>query len=613
MKIKLSLILLFFTSLGIAQVNPIDSSFGTNGVVFTPLDTGRVISEASLIQTDGKIVIAGMTPISEIYTSRYLADGLPDNTFGINGTASIPFINLRFISSIIQLTGGELLLGGSMIDTSAINSFIPILVKLKSSGVLDNTFGNNGISIIPTDSTRITVLEELSNGKILAYGSRVHTDMNSYYPQAFMARLHANGNLDTSFHTNIATPWGITGISSVVEVSSTDRIVLGSSDLNVYDSGGAGPGRTYDNTGISMTKIDINGTIDTSFGSFIDFYSSFKPTNVAIQGQNHILTIGYESDAPGWNNYNIELYDYFNINRYDVNGNIDSTFGINGKVRTDLGGESMATGIYVMPNNDFIVTGISTPNGSPYSQFTIVKYTSDGLIDSSCAYGIHKGIAAAGTSYPYHIERTPNLLIQDDNGIILTGAIDTGSTKGFVMARYFMRPVDTRVDITGNMQLTAKAENSKYQWIDCITGNPIPGDTNKVFNAQKSGFYAVVVYQNDCSDTSVCYSLFVGGIEDLDRSTISIFPNPNNGSFTVELHNSTKPSATRFTNSIENQQIMSITRLHLLNLQGQIIYRSESESGSEERIEIQLDTEPGIYFLQVSSEAGMVTKKIVIQ
>lgn len=64
------------------------------------------------------------------------------------------------------------------------------------------------------------------------------------------------------------------------------------------------------------------------------------------------------------------------------------------------------------------------------------------------------------------------------------------------------------VSVTQNLSVfTAGAINASFQWIDCSTMSPIPGETNQSFSATANGSYAVVVTQNGCTDTSSCYSI----------------------------------------------------------------------------------------------------------
>jgi uncharacterized delta-60 repeat protein len=85
--------------IGVDRLNPdgtMDTSFGTGGVVLTPLPTGGAFTRAVAIQANGQILVAavtdddGGTPPAQpeaFLLARYNANGGLDTTFGTNGIA----------------------------------------------------------------------------------------------------------------------------------------------------------------------------------------------------------------------------------------------------------------------------------------------------------------------------------------------------------------------------------------------------------------------------------------------------------------------------------------------------------------------------------------------
>jgi hypothetical protein len=84
--------------------------------------------------------------------------------------------------------------------------------------------------------------------------------------------------------------------------------------------------------------------------------------------------------------------------------------------------------------------------------------------------------------------------------------------------------------------LTASESGATYQWIDCDNNNAsIAGATEQSFTAIENGSYAVIVTNDNCSDTSACEVVANIGIEELLDSEIVVYPNPtNDGHFTVQ-------------------------------------------------------------------------------
>ena len=84
--------------------------------------------------------------------------------------------------------------------------------------------------------------------------------------------------------------------------------------------------------------------------------------------------------------------------------------------------------------------------------------------------------------------------------------------------------------------LTASASGASYQWIDCSNNSPIAGATSQSYTATQNGSYAVIVTQGNCSDTSACLSVTgIGMAENSFASVISVYPNPNQGQFSIDL------------------------------------------------------------------------------
>jgi hypothetical protein len=83
--------------------------------------------------------------------------------------------------------------------------------------------------------------------------------------------------------------------------------------------------------------------------------------------------------------------------------------------------------------------------------------------------------------------------------------------------------------------LTSSAA-ATYQWQ--FNAIDIPGATNQSYDAPQTGFYTVVIAdQNGCISSTTIYVL-IDGIEEAGvDATIRIYPNPSNGSFTIEYDN----------------------------------------------------------------------------
>jgi hypothetical protein len=95
--------------------------------------------------------------------------------------------------------------------------------------------------------------------------------------------------------------------------------------------------------------------------------------------------------------------------------------------------------------------------------------------------------------------------------------------------------LDTSVTQTSPGTLSANAAGAAYQWIDCDSGEPIAGATQKTFEATQTGNYAVVITQLGCSDTSSCYNLIINSTYAPLESGVKVYPNPASDRLTIEL------------------------------------------------------------------------------
>jgi uncharacterized repeat protein (TIGR03803 family) len=93
-----------------------------------------------------------------------------------------------------------------------------------------------------------------------------------------------------------------------------------------------------------------------------------------------------------------------------------------------------------------------------------------------------------------------------------------------------------------NTTLTCNETNCTYQWILCNNGAIINGATQQSFSPTSSGSYACIINKNNCTDTTYCKEILITSVNDNTFYSFDLFPNPNNGSFTI----STKDKGTYY-------------------------------------------------------------------
>ena len=85
--------------------------------------------------------------------------------------------------------------------------------------------------------------------------------------------------------------------------------------------------------------------------------------------------------------------------------------------------------------------------------------------------------------------------------------------------------IDVATSVQNNT-ITANQAGAQYQWINCDDNQPIVGETSQTFSPQSSGNYAVIVYDNNCSDTSACVNITNVGVEEKLDGLVNVYPNP---------------------------------------------------------------------------------------
>jgi hypothetical protein len=139
------------------------------------------------------------------------------------------------------------------------------------------------------------------------------------------------------------------------------------------------------------------------------------------------------------------------------------------------------------------------------------------------------------------------------------------------------------ISVTNNDPiLIANAYPATYQWIFCNNLLHISGATNQTFSPLANGYYACIITQNGCVDTTDCYSVTtVGIIESSFENNILVYPNPTDGLIYVEFKESVK----------------DIT-LDVFDNLGRIVLTKKFEN--IQRIETNIEGSTGLYTIRVS-------------
>jgi uncharacterized delta-60 repeat protein len=392
----------------------LDTSFGTGGKVATDFvsnDEGRSVA----IQNDGRLLVAGsaLNGNNDFALVCYNANGTLDTGFGSGGKVTTAIGSSEDLGyGVAVQSDGKIVVAGESFNGS---NWDFALVRYTSSGVLDTSFGNGGkvTTDISGNAEGGYSLVVQSDGKIVVAGA----SFNGGNWDFALVRYNANGTLDSSFGLGgmITTPIGGDHDEAFsVAMQSNGKIVV------------AGFSRISGNWDFALVRYNVNGTLDSSFGSGGKVTTAIGGgddygLSVAVQSDGKIVVTGMSQNGSDWD---------FALARYDTNGVLDSGFGSGGKVITGIGGsDDHGRAVTMQSDGKIVVVGASF-NGSN-DDFALARYNTNGALDSGFG-SVGKITTAIGSGNDYGYAA----LVQGDGKIVVAGRSYNGSSSDFALVRY---------------------------------------------------------------------------------------------------------------------------------------------------------------------------------
>ncbi len=400
----------------IARLNA-DGSLDTSFSVGTGAD-GSV--DALALQADGKVLIGGLfttyNGTARNYIARLNADGSLDTSFSVGTGANFA------VYAVALQPDGKVLIGGNF--SSYNGTARSSIARLNANGSLDTSF-----SVGTGANSLIEELALQADGKVLIGGA--FTTYNGT-ARNYIARLNANGSLDTSF--NVGT--GANDVVRALAVQPDGKVVIG------------GQFTTYNGTARSrIARLNANGSLDTSFnlgtgandgvyelamqpdgkvligGNFTSF-NGVRRDRIALLNSDGSLS-GPTTSLPGTNSsvramasqsdgkvliggefttYNGTARNY--IARLNASGSLDTSFSVG------TGANGFVYAIALQPDGKALIGGLfTTYNGTPRNY--IARLNADGSLDASFSVGT----GANGGVYA--------LALQADGKVLIGGQFTT--------------------------------------------------------------------------------------------------------------------------------------------------------------------------------------------
>jgi uncharacterized delta-60 repeat protein len=618
----------------------------TNGSLDLTFNNGSLITNdvnAVLIESSGKVYVAGEFSVylSTNYRRilRLNTDGTVDNTF-----LALTSSGITNIYALDQQSDGKLLVGGNMYD-GTIN-----FVRYKTNGSFDLPF----YSGMGPDNTVYAIARQ-SDGNILIGGI-----FNAYnnVGRNCIARVAANcANTQSSILVNgcgsywspsTKYTWTMNGIynDTIVNAWGCDSVITINlvfknktySSINMVscDRYYAPSGRTsWTSSGVYKDSIPNSGGCD----SVITINLTIKPKSLATISKTVCNSFISPSGKHTYTQSGIYQDTLTNAVGCDslitINLAVSRTFStINPKVCTSYQSPSLkytwaTTGTYkdTLTNSagcDSIVTINLVVNTSTFSTINpkvCASYKSPSLKYTWATTGTYKDTITNASGCDSII--TINLVVGNipvtNSQVNACGSYRSPSTKytwstsglyldtlktkngcDSVIAISLTIPViDTSIIVSGDT-MHAQAFSSSFQWLNCNQNYAVvPGAVGKSFVPAVGGMYAVEITKANCADTSSCYRIVLLGLKETGtKNNLEIYPNPNNGTFTISP-------------KIVKDETFNI---EIFNQLGAMVYNSRHDfKMSNNDMSLKLSEPKGIYFIRVSNGITQIVKKIVLE
>ena len=503
-----------FNDFAVARYNTngsLDPSFDGDGKVLTDILGNNDNAQDVSVGPDGKIVVGGRSwGINDQFgLARYNSDGSLDTSFDGDGKLSsdiTPFP--EYLNELGIQSDGKIIAAG--LGSQAGGKFL--IVRYNTNGSFDNSWDDDGIVLVSAGSTHAlaNAVTIQTDGKVIAAGYGTG-DTTSFAPDFALTRLNPNGSLDTSFDgdgsvvSNIYS-WRIQANAITIQpdgkIVAVGKRITGNNDedfaINRYNPDGTldtsfdsdgrvttnvhfGYDRAYavamqpdgkilvageGNSVLVIARYNPDGSLDNSFdgdGKIVDAENGSFPyiRALAIQPDGKIVAAGRSYEfGPGFAS---------TVYRFNPDGSRDGSFDVDGKVRTDLGGDDEFTSISLQSDGKIVAAGKAL-NGTSYD-FTVARYNSSGSPDTS-----FDGDGIATIDFVGGYDYVDAMAIQTDGKFVVVGESSGDNNIGTPASDSAIARLNADGSFDSSFDSDGKIRLSLSPYLDLATGVAIQPD-----------------------------------------------------------------------------------------------------------------------------------------
>ncbi len=386
------------------QTGKLVKSFGNQGGIYT--DDNPWLKKIAIYK--GKLygfahIVESINPvITNLNVRRWSLDGVADPTF--NGTGSFKGVKVADATElgVIFKSDQTITVGSFAIDYG---SYTILLHNISKDGYV-NAFGTNGVVTIDDyidGVDEVTMIKEDNNGNLFL-GGIVNKQGSSDYG---IVKVLSAGTLDKSFGNSGKVALTLDPYLYTVDIPYA---MNWNTEGNIYLAGASG-------YGYSAISLQPNGKLNTNFGSSGKIKinpDSYALINDAIIANDKILYAGFTQGSK-------TVGQDLTLIRLKNNGTLDSTFNGKGSVVMPGSKSESAYGVVLDSVNNMYV---SATLGSSLN-VNIFKFKTNGQIDSTFAVnGLFRKPIPTITNASYNIPTSLKFL---KSGHLLSLNIAKGS------------------------------------------------------------------------------------------------------------------------------------------------------------------------------------------
>jgi hypothetical protein len=214
---------------------------------------------------------------------------------------------------------------------------------------------------------------------------------------------------------------------------------------------------------------------------------------------------------------------------------------------------------------------------------------------------VNSGTVCAGSSFTISPSGASTYTYSSGNAVVtptanatytVTGTNTVTTCSNMAVASVTVNALPNNATTLSGVVITATQGGATYKWINCANNTVIAGATAQSYTATANGNYKVVINNSTCSDTSACVSVTTVGIAQYGTtSNLQVYPNPNNGTFTIETNNPAEQILQIF--DVNGRLLLTQT------IKGKTIISTN-------------DLINGVYNINIFSSEGVVNRRLII-